>query len=755
MHDFKNSDYGHWSRMDLKMFQFIRRFLKYDNGKLIFDVSSEWMYEVDFDYNDDLVELFEVVSSVFSELCFSKYKVIFDPTSVIMLRAPEFLREYNIKMLSMEKVYKHQVPDKNDREQPYPSILPEIPVVVALVQAMLVKEGISKNIWGVGFGERGGLPNAVVTGTHTRCNFNNYTKMAINKLEPGECITQELMVASVLALMKDVGWSRKDLLDFEVPDFDILYDLIGTYNTSTGLLPIRDAVTLKINKKGVAIEMNGYPSKKKFAALQITKLVYGSMERLLDKANLGLVQGSVYPGNSILYSSIKYEILNGLISTESFQELLDFHEKGRVFFIEAAHYVMLSHVLLIGVFNHLHGPGFEIGLKICEGQMNSVFDYHDCGSTVAGNKDKEALYLLYPLLKERKYFEGDFKGYDESLLYKILFFSGVFLCTFYNYDGKKGVAAMSAMGDMVYRLVFKYLYLTSKGSLYFVKGKMFSGKFETSHGNTIYQNLVFFMYLIKKSHDFRDHEFYWLLKIGIDNKLITRSFSGDDNLIGYPLVFEYMFNICADDYFKFCSECGLNKKYVRSVPLFGKAVFNKKNMFYSEDKSLFVDSCIFLKCAVKDIYENDGSGMKYKGRYLYRPTDDLIFRWINSDKANRYIESFFAKTMSLMYLSVGNIEAYSILSVGFYLAKKIFKWQGVMEKDAILRHLGSSFNPELLDLVFDYCKTNPVVSPPSLDIIRNHYVLFTPILSRPLLSFNQIYKYKIKGVSDLGFFSNY
>lgn len=284
---------------------------------------------------------------------------------------------------------------------------------------------------------------------------------------------------------------------------------------------------------------------------------------------------------------------------------------------------------------------------------------------------------------------------------------------------------------------------------------MFSGKYETTHGNTIYGNLVFHMYLIWKMHVYKDHPMFYLLKLAVLKRLFTKSFSGDDNLLGYPTIMRVLFNICAEDYYEFAAQCGLTKKYVRKVVLVGRAEFvSSGKSFFREDKTNFVDSAVFLKCAIKDIYETEKGGIEliYRGRYMYRPTEDIIFRLCNSDKANGYIESFFAKVLSLMYLSVGNIEAYTILVTVFYMARSVFRWRGTFDKQKILEYLGTRTNSEEMDDVFDFVGDREVVRPPTLEEIRAKYNRLTPITTRPLIGFNDMYKYKVKGLSDFGYF---
>jgi len=88
----------------------------------------------------------------------------------------------------------------------------------------------------------------------------------------------------------------------------------------------------------------------------------------------------------------------------------------------------------------------------------------------------------------------------------------------------------------------------------------------------------------------------------------------------------------------------------------GLFFFVKEGSFFREVRR--VDGITFLKNQMSMVYE-DGI---LQGVYPYRPFKDLVFRIGNSDRANQYLDTFFAKLLSLSYLSVGNTEFYDYLN---------------------------------------------------------------------------------------------
>jgi len=60
--------------------------------------------------------------------------------------------------------------------------------------------------------------------------------------------------------------------------------------------------------------------------------------------------------------------------------------------------------------------------------------------------------------------------------------------------------------------MYKYLYIVPLALLYAVMGMMFSGMFETSHGNTAYQMVVFFCFISVFLDKSRQHVRFQMFK---------------------------------------------------------------------------------------------------------------------------------------------------------------------------------------------------------------------------------------------------
>jgi len=157
-------------------------------------------------------------------------------------------------------------------------------------------------------------------------------------------------------------------------------------------------------------------------------------------------------------------------------------------------------ILLRPIHKFLIGGPFGLGLEInagsfkklaremlAQGKVNRDYKYH------LPRKDWETLdfiYNMYPELVERVFIELDITAFDQSLLYPVLVAVALFYCMFYKYDSDNGLTRL-LMSDMSYRLCVKYLHMLGMDRAYVVLGMMFSGKFETSTGNTIYQFFCF------------------------------------------------------------------------------------------------------------------------------------------------------------------------------------------------------------------------------------------------------------------------
>lgn len=339
---------------------------------------------------------------------------------------------------------------------------------------------------------------------------------------------------------------------------------------------------------------------------------------------------------------------------------------------------------------------------------------------------------MYPFLREREYGEADVSSFDQSLLYRLLMAVAIFLCMYYNMDKP---LTRTVMGDVAFRLVFKYLYLVPLNRLYLVMGMMFSGKYETSHGNTVYQNLVYYMYIADKLQKYKNDEYSTILKMCIDKKLFSRSYSGDDLFFGWPKWLRVRFGICVDDFKEFALKAGLIFKYCKTSPLY--SVVTSENVKGYWITTLRIKGITFLKNTMARNFERLGEEGEYTyvGTYPYRPASDLMFRIGNSDKANSRIDGYFAKLLSMMYLSFGNREVFSYLQILYNKSVKLYGWNGVCDFDKIEEIFkGSNFFFQAKDII----KEKGFVVPSLVELRRAHDVGDLKV-KKMLVSFSHYY----------------
>jgi len=364
------------------------------------------------------------------------------------------------------------------------------------------------------------------------------------------------------------------------------------------------------------------------------------------------------------------------LEAEDKQTYEKFKNKLRLFFIESGTYTLLSLILLRPIHKFLIGGPFGLGLEInagsfkklaremlAQGKVNRDYKYH------LPRKDWETLdfiYNMYPELVERVFIELDITAFDQSLLYPVLVAVALFYCMFYKYDSDNGLTRL-LMSDMSYRLCVKYLHMLGMDRAYVVLGMMFSGKFETSTGNTIYQFFVFVSYIHHKLKKYENHEKIHILQIAFEYMLIYFTFQGDDLAGSYPKIFEEWFGMTYSDYKAWCLYYGLTvKKGYSNRPMIGESHFYSVGGVWEEDDAKHIKSVTFLKNEVCATYEND----EFMGIFPYRSASDLIFRFGNSDKASEFIEGVYAKALSLGMLTVGNIECYQYFQQAFELVRK-------------------------------------------------------------------------------------
>jgi len=131
----------------------------------------------------------------------------------------------------------------------------------------------------------------------------------------------------------------------------------------------------------------------------------------------------------------------------------------------------------------------------------------------------------------------------------------------------------------------------------------------------------------------------------------------------------------------------------------------------------------FLKNQMANVYENG----RYVGKYPYRPFYDIVFRLSNSDRANRFFDTLYAKVLSLAYLSVGNRESYQYLQMFYMFLKRAhpdYKIDFAMLRN-IFKNSGATRNFLMMEDSFN--EDEPF---PSLEFLRNLHDVGNP-LPRP------------------------
>jgi len=674
-------------------------------------------------------EAFNMGIPYYSVHYLQKHKLLgtFDPQ--LLKDCTYFIKYYDFRPIHMTDVTMQNMTPRSVQLYDLPKMIADVPLYILKADGVRAKiDPECESGFAYCYGSVYDKPRSIVTGVYDVGYAANLEKMAMNKMYPDPIITQELIFTSIIGLLDEVGHTEKDRLPFFLPKQELLSELIKKYQTSTGESPFKNVTVYNV-ETGKSSVHNEAPSKKAMCE-DLANMILRFLEEVEEAGLQGRMYNKVFPGESVCRESRKNEILNGL-DAMTYEELKGFHTKMRLFYIEPAHFTFLSHVYLKGIFAFLKGFGFEIGTSLNDGEFLDVWNYHECV-----NPEHLKIYDDYPELKEREYGEGDISRFDQSLIYSILYGTGIFFSCFYKYDNP---AMRTVMSDIVFRLCSKFLYLVGMDQVKMVLGMMFSGKFETSHGNTAYQNIVFRMYKTFKLEQHKDHPKKYLLEVAIKFMLITHSFCGDDMFLGWPVVLRKLFNFCLEDYKAFCAHVGLQFKFCRMKPLYAEVRFSDSGIHRELFRS---EGIVFLKNQMARVFEGD----KFIGIYPYRPWKDLVFRIGNSDKANEFLDTFYAKILSVAYLSVGNTEFYNYL----YIIHRFFKMKNanfVFNKDICKEIMKGS------NTMFSFLRQIDAIDVkepfPTLQFLRDKHDNGIKKSRLTLKNFNEYYEDKVFSVYDV------
>lgn len=573
---------------------------------------------------------------------------------------------------------KHMLPVKCSRPFPrrkvhykkYPKIIADLPKMLAIVDGLRLsksgKKRLKHSILSICYGTKFSQPHAVVTGTSSRGYEPNLRKIERNHLEPLRQIEPKEHFAIIARMLDMMGMKKEMRMKFEVPSWDQLNDTMKSYKTASGYVPWTNSDKKPPSKLyGVKYITEPHRAKKQDISSFCATYVLQNFKEVIELLESGNIPLKPFLGESFCLEEWKWEILNGL-EAKTRTKYEEMHYKLRLFFVESAVYTLLSIILLRPIHKFLVGGPFGLALGINGGAFKALareflaqgykprkeYDQH---LPRKDGKILDFIYDLYPELIPRITIELDISAFDQSLLYTILVAVALFYCAFYDYENDP--LCQILMADVGFRLCVKFLHMVGIDKAYVVLGMMFSGKFETSTGNTIYQTYVFVAYIHHKMKHYADHTQIHLLYIAWQYNLINFKFQGDDLGGAYPRVLAELFNMTYDDYSKWCLMYGLIVKVgYGDKQILGRSYFYSSNGVWEEDESKHVDSVVFLKNQICITFEDDIE----VGILPYRSTSDLVFRLGNSDKSSENIEGIYAKTLSIAMISLGNREAYEI-----------------------------------------------------------------------------------------------
>jgi hypothetical protein len=666
----------------------IKRRTRYEDGKFYFKDGPRSNYEdKQLGQDDDTFDFASIVDRIVP-FVLSRYFMLNNRmlmlNSELTTKLSQFLKYQPFCPMHMRPVNcSRKFPKRRVNTKYYPKCLSDLPKLLMMVDGLRMrklKRKMKHSLCQICYGTKFGMPHATVTGVNLDGYPNNLAKIQLNHLIPGRKIDPKEYFAVIARMADMMGMTSEQRMTFEVPSLEQMQECMRGYDTASGYVPWAPGDKLIEIQDPDNVNYIREPSraKKKDLATHIALYLLDNFKELNMLMEQGKFCTKPFFGESFNVEEFKWEILNCL-EAEDIETFKKMKTKLRLFFIESGTYTMLSLILLRPIHKFLIGGPFGIGLEInsgafkdlaremlAQGHKDKGYDFH------LPRKDAELLdhiYDLYPELIERVFIEFDISAFDQSLLYSILVAVALFYCMFYRYDKDNGLTRL-LMSDMGYRLCVKYLHMLGMDRAWVVLGMMFSGKFETSTGNTIYQTFVFVSYIHNKMKKYANHSKIELLYIAFQYNLIVFKFQGDDLAGSYPKIFETLFEFTYNDYRLWCEKYGLIiKKGSSANPIIGKAYFYLYNGVWEEDDEKHVMSVTYLNNQICAIYEND----QFIGIYPYRPASDLLFRLGNSDKASEYIEGIYAKVLSLAMLTMGNIECYQILKEMYSILKSKYK----------------------------------------------------------------------------------
>jgi hypothetical protein len=510
-----------------------------------------------------------------------------------------------------------------------------------------------------------GRPAYNVSGRSMTAYYKQVSKLSSNIVSPEKQWAPDLHLAMLKLLHK---WGVEHYsIDFEL-DYKLLEKMLNK-DTSLGYIPTEflEIVDGSVQKaKGL---------KKR----DVMANVLAMFKEIIDEIDdwIASDRKGPMPVISIVdVEMLKYEIRwehDMMEDDPTPEEMDDKLDKVRLFYMSSIMDYILSVLCYKPISESVRFYESAIGIKVESGGLQRLFEILSNKNWTERQQELIDKWKLKNIdLTDTVVGQGDWSRYDQTLLAIILLFVAMFAKPFFVWSPRSGISpeTMKVLYDQfVISVVQKVMFIYAHGT-YESFGCMFSGKFITSIGDTIYQMLLKHLYLMELLKKYPDDA---LLMDIIEGNFIVFFFYGDDHIGVWPRVMHrfylYTSNSTLEDFIEFCcKEFGMTHKqseFKVCDNLYGERFFYLDDGVFVEDLSMALDSCTFLKNTVVNLHLDVGDGYVHVGKYPYRDTRDFACKLLLTGKSSGNLKTLCMSLMSFARLSSGNPEAYSMLKV-FY-----------------------------------------------------------------------------------------
>jgi hypothetical protein len=665
-HSMKYSYYARRAFLNMKK---VHDFVTYDEGS--FNIQG---YEIDAsDFNDYVQSVWTIMNQAKKDHKFPDglRKLLLKGLKGCNVHSPTFLEMFENLLHDIEfspacakKIEMYPAPDFN--KLPTFDIPPTSPL---LLKSALIASGKYPQ-FNQGFlrpaYSRFGRRCYEVAGRSQKAYKKQITKLNANIVAPEENMAPELHLEMIKLL--EVFGIRRHSLEFQI-HWDKLEQALMK-ETSIGYLPVE---FLEVVGSGV---QKATGLKKKDIAPIAIKMFQDWVDSLTEWID-GNRSGPPPKVSFVDVEMLKYEITwcHDVVENPNItrEEIDDSLEKVRLFYMANILDYMLANVCYKHVSETVRFYESAIGVRVEAGGLQKIWEIL---GHVDRRPDQQAIidkWLARGIdLRVMKYGQGDWSKYDQTLLAIVLAFVSIFAYPFFNIE-KSGMSpeVIKAMFlQFVVSNVQKIMYVYAHG-LFEVFGCMFSGKFMTSIGDTIYQMLLKAVYFQRLLRKYPNNE---LLQDIIQFCFIIFFFYGDDHLASWPKVlddlgiFLYEESDCIlKDFILFCTKVfGMNhkeKEFKVFDNLYARNFFTLVDGVFVEDLDLQVEGPTFLKNQVSEVFIRTSTEDEYifVDHLPYRPTVDIACKMTVTVKSSGNVKTAAMSLMSFARLCTGNLEAYCMV----------------------------------------------------------------------------------------------